>query len=92
MCFLKHIFFCQYKVVPKIILYLEVDISSVFWSIVIRYHLKRGELSKWLLDLGYVEKSAQLDRLSKNESMLLTKICEILEINPNLTEEEIKYF
>lgn len=55
-------------------------------------NFQRGELSKWLLDLGYVEKSTQLDRLSKNESMLLTKICEILEINPNLTEEEIKYF
>lgn len=54
-------------------------------------NFQNGELSKWLLSIDYADKSAQVDNLSKNESMLLTKLCEILEINPNLTEEEIKY-
>ena len=54
-------------------------------------NFQSDELSKWLLSIGYVDKSAQVDNLSENESMLLTKLCEILEINPNLTEEEIQY-
>ena len=54
-------------------------------------NFQNGELSKWLLSIDYADKSAQVDNLSKNESMLLTKLCEILEINQNLTEEEIKY-
>lgn len=54
-------------------------------------NFQNGELSKWLLSIDYADKSAQVDNLSKNESMLLTKLCEILEINPYLTEEEIQY-
>ena len=54
-------------------------------------NFQSDELSKWLLSIGYVDKSAPVDNLSENESMLLTKLCEILEINPNLTEEEIQY-
>lgn len=67
------------------------DLKDNFNTSDLVHNFQSGELSKWLLELGYIKKSAQVDNLSKNESMLLTKLCNILEINPNLTEEEIKY-
>ena len=51
-----------------------------------------GILEKWLLEHKFTEKAHQVSQFKNDTSMLISKLCKILEINPDLTEQEIQQF
>ena len=49
-----------------------------------------GELEIWLKRIGETAKARQVSQIVKTDAYVLLRLYEILGINPNLSEEEIR--
>lgn len=54
------------------------------------YGYCNGELSIWLRKIGEAEIADQLDGIPKRNALLLIRLYQILGIEPEMTEEEIR--
>lgn len=54
------------------------------------YSYYNGELSIWLRKIGETESADQLDAIPKRNALLLIRLYQILGIEPEMTEEEIR--
>lgn len=55
------------------------------------YSYYNGELSIWLRKIGETETADQLDGIPKRNALLLIRLYQILGIEPEMTEEEIRF-
>lgn len=49
-----------------------------------------GELEIWLRKIGETEKADKISKISKVNAYILLRLYEILDLNPDLSEEEIR--
>lgn len=54
------------------------------------YDYSSGELEIWLRKIGETEKADRISKISKMNAYILLRLYEILELNPELSEEEIR--
>ena len=54
------------------------------------YNYLSGELEIWLRKIGETERAEKTGRISKNNAYILVKLYEILGLNPDLSEEEVR--
>ena len=54
------------------------------------YDYISGELEIWLRKIGETEKAYRISKISKVNAYILLRLYEILELDPELSEEEIR--
>lgn len=72
--------------------YLETlqDLKRCFCIDELIYDYGSGELEIWLRKIGETEKAKKISRISKVNAYILLQLYEILDLNPELSEEEIR--
>lgn len=66
------------------------DLKRCFCIDELIYDYISGELEIWLRKIGETEKAERVSKISKANAYILLKLYEILDLNPNLSEEEIR--
>ena len=54
------------------------------------YDYGSGELEIWLRKIGETEKADKINEIPKVNAYILLRLYEILDLNPDLSEEEIR--
>lgn len=72
--------------------YLETlqDLKRCFSIDELIYDYISGELEIWLRKIGETEKADRISKISKVNAYILLQLYEILDLNPELSEEEIR--
>lgn len=72
--------------------YLETlqDLKRCFCIDELIYDYISGELEIWLRKIGETEKAEKVSKISKVNAYILLQLYEILDLNPDLSEEEIR--
>lgn len=72
--------------------YLETlqDLKRCFCIDELIYDYISGELEIWLRKIGETEKADRISKISKVNAYILLRLYEILDLNPDLSEEEIR--
>lgn len=72
--------------------YLETlqDLKRCFSIDELIYDYISGELEIWLRKIGEIEKADRISKISKVNAYILLQLYEILDLNPELSEEEIR--
>lgn len=66
------------------------DLKRCFCIDELIYDYGSGELEIWLRKIGEIEKADKISRISKVNAYILLRLYEILDLNPDLSEEEIR--
>lgn len=66
------------------------DLKRCFCIDELIYNYGSGELEIWLRKIGETEKADQVSKISKVNAYILLRLYEILDLNPDLSEEEIR--
>lgn len=72
--------------------YLETlqDLKRCFCIDELIYDYSSGELEIWLRKIGETEKADRINKIPKVNGYILLRLYEILDLNPDLSEEEIR--
>ena len=72
--------------------YLETlqDLKRCFCIDELIYDYISGELEIWLRKIGETEKAEKVSKISKVNAYILLRLYEILDLNPDLSEEDIR--
>lgn len=72
--------------------YLETlqDLKRCFCIDELIYYYGSGELEIWLRKIGETEKADKINEIPKVNAYILLRLYEILDLNPDLSEEEIR--
>lgn len=72
--------------------YLETlqDLKQYFCIDELIYDYISGELEIWLREIGEAEKAKKVHAIPKVNAYILLRLYEILDLNPDLSEEEIR--
>lgn len=72
--------------------YLETlqDLKRCFCIDELIYNYISGELEIWLRKIGETDKAEKVSEISKMNAYILLRLYEILDLNPDLSEEEIR--
>lgn len=72
--------------------YLETlqDLKRCFSIDELIYDYESGELEIWLRKIGETEKADRINKIPKVNAYILLRLYEILDLNPELSEEEIR--
>lgn len=72
--------------------YLETlqDLKRCFCIDELIYNYGSGELEIWLRKIGETEKAKSVSRISKFNAYILLRLYEIFDLNPDLSEGEIR--
>lgn len=65
------------------------DLKRFFCIDELIYDYISGELEIWLRKIGETEKAEKVSKISKVNAYILLRLYEILDLNPDLSEEEI---
>lgn len=68
------------------------DLRRCFCIDELIYDYISGELEIWLRKIGETEKAGRISKISKVNAYILLKLYEILDLNPDLSEKEIRSF
>ena len=66
------------------------DLKANFSIDELVYSYYSGELEIWLNNIGEKSKAKKLSRISSNNAQLLVELYKVFDLNPALTEEEIR--
>ena len=66
------------------------DLKRCFSIDELIYDYISGELEIWLRKIGETEKAYRISKISKVNAYILIQLYEILDLNPELSEEEIR--
>lgn len=66
------------------------DLKRCFCIDELIYDYISGELEIWLRKIGETEKADKVSKISKVNACILIQLYEILDLNPELSEEEIR--
>lgn len=66
------------------------DLKRCFSIDELIYDYISGELKIWLRKIGETEKAYRISKISKVNAYILIQLYEILDLNPELSEEEIR--
>lgn len=66
------------------------DLKRCFCIDELIYDYISGELEIWLRKIGETEKAYKISKISKVNAYILLQLYEILDLNPELSEEEIR--
>ncbi|HBN10533.1 MAG TPA: hypothetical protein DIW26_01170 [Ruminococcus sp.] len=66
------------------------DLKRCFCIDELLYIYGSGELEIWLRKIGETEKAEKISEISKVNAYILLRLYEILDLNPELSEEEIR--
>ena len=66
------------------------DLKRCFCIDELIYDYGSGELEIWLRKIGETEKADRISKISKVNAYILLPLYEILDLNPDLSEEEIR--
>lgn len=66
------------------------DLKRCFCIDELIYDYGSGELEIWLRRIGEPEKAEKISGISKVNAYILLRLYEILDLNPNWSEEEIR--
>lgn len=66
------------------------DLKRCFCIDELIYDYISGELEIWLRKIGETEKADKVSKISKVNAYILLQLYEILDLNPELSEEEIR--
>ncbi len=66
------------------------DLKRFFCIDELIYNYGSGELEIWLRKIGETEKAEKISRISKVNAYILLRLYEILDLNPELSEDEIR--
>ncbi len=66
------------------------DLKRCFCIDELIYDYGSGELEIWLKKIGETEKAEKISGISKVNAYILLRLYEILDLNPELSEEEIR--
>ena len=66
------------------------DLKRCFCIDELIYDYISGELEIWLRKIGETEKAYRISKISKVNAYILLRLYEILELDPELSEEEIR--
>lgn len=66
------------------------DLKRCFSIDELIYDYISGELEIWLRKIGETEKAYRISKISKVNAYILIQLYEILDLNPKLSEEEIR--
>ena len=66
------------------------DLKRCFSFDELIYDYGSGELEIWLRRIGETEKAEKISGISKVNAYILLRLYEILDLNPELSEEEIR--
>lgn len=72
--------------------YLETlqDLKRCFSLEELIYDYGSGELEIWLRNIGETEKAEKISEIPKFNAYILLRLYEILDLNPELSEDEIR--
>ncbi len=72
--------------------YLETlqDLKRCFCIDELIYDYGSGELEIWLRKIGETDKANKISEITKVNAYILLRLYEILDLNPELSEEEIR--
>ncbi len=72
--------------------YLETlqDLKRCFCIDELIYDYGSGELEIWLRKIGETEKADKINKIPKVNAYILLRLYKILDLNPDLSEEEIR--
>ncbi len=68
------------------------DLKRCFCIDELIYDYISGELEIWLRKIGETEKADRISKISKVNAYILLRLYEILDLNPDLSEKEIRSF
>ncbi len=68
------------------------DLKRCFCIYELIYDYISGELEIWLRKIGETEKADRISKISKVNAYILLRLYEILDLNPDLSEKEIRSF
>ena len=66
------------------------DLKRSFSIDELLYSYESGELEIWLKQIGEIERAKQVHQIVKMNAYILLQLYEILQIDPNLSEEEVR--
>lgn len=66
------------------------DLKRCFCIDELIYNYGSGELKIWLGKIGETEKAEKIGKISKVNAYILLRLYDILDLNPDLSEEEIR--
>ena len=66
------------------------DLKRCFCIDELIYEYQSGELEIWLRKIGETEKAERVSKISKVNAYILFQLYEILDLNPDLSEEKIR--
>ena len=66
------------------------DLKRCFCIDELIYGYISGELEIWLRKIGETEKADKINKIPKVNAYILLRLYEILDLNPDLSEEEIR--
>jgi hypothetical protein len=66
------------------------DLKANFSIDELVYSYYSGELEIWLNNIGEKSKAKKLSRISSNNAQLLVELYKVFDLNPALTEEEVR--
>lgn len=66
------------------------DLKRCFCIDELIYGYISGELEIWLRKIGETDKADRISKISKVNAYILLQLYEILDLNPDLSEEEIR--
>ena len=66
------------------------DLKRCFCIDELIYEYQSGELEIWLRKIGETEKAERVSKISKVNAYILLQLYEILDLNPDLSEEKIR--
>lgn len=66
------------------------DLKRCFCIDELIYDYGSGELEIWLRKIGETDKADKISNISKVNAYILLRLYEILDLNPELSEEEIR--
>ncbi|MBO5384454.1 MAG: hypothetical protein J6A30_09160 [Ruminococcus sp.] len=66
------------------------DLKANFSIDELVYIYYSGELEIWLNNIGEKSKAKKLSRISSNNAQLLVELYKVFDLNPALTEEEVR--
>jgi len=68
------------------------DLKRCFCIDELIYTYCSGELEIWLRRIGETDKAEKVGKIAKVNAYILLRLYEILDLNPDLSEEEIRSF
>lgn len=66
------------------------DLKANFSIDELVYSYYSGELEIWLNNIGEKSKAKKLSRISSNNAQLLVELYKLFDLNPALSEEEVR--